>query len=231
MQRKVDSLNFEIRLATLDDVPALTKLHCDSFGPQDHVPVLLGKNYVRANYRWLVTSQESYGLVADAGAKIIGLVAVCDKPFTRPMFLACLPEFIVSILRSPRLLFKSNLWNRLLRRPDISKTSKSIADYPGFAQMTIGAVDANYRGGGVFPALVEATKTYSEARGSRAIRAGVYKTNRPSRRVFIKSGWVDTPELETNDTVFYVYYIDYDFPNKIGVILPPLNNKVINPIS
>ena len=211
--------NFVIRLATSADIASLTELHCVSFQPEAHVPVMLGKDYVRATYRWLVQSDKAYCLVADAAEKIIGLVAVCDGPFTFPMFIASLPEFIKSLMHSPHLLFHKRLWNRLFRRPDISKTSKKISDYPGFAQMTIGAVDPACRGMGVFPALVEATKSYSKDRGSKAIRAGIYKTNQASRRVFVKGGWTETHELETKETVFYVHYIDPDFPNAIGISL------------
>jgi GNAT superfamily N-acetyltransferase len=85
------------------------------------------------------------------------------------------------------------------------------------AQMTIGAVAADYRGRGLFPALVEATRTYSKERGSRAIRAGIYKENMPSRQVFIKSDWIETPALETPDTVFYVSYLDPTFPRELGI--------------
>jgi GNAT superfamily N-acetyltransferase len=85
------------------------------------------------------------------------------------------------------------------------------------AQMTSGAVLADYRGNGVFPALVDATKSFSKARGSRAIRTGIYKANMSSRRVFIKCGWIETPELETSDTVSFVTYLDPDFQKELGV--------------
>lgn len=206
-----------IRLATLADVDALTALHVASFTPDEHVPVMLGQNYVRATYVWQTTSNQAYVLVTEDWGKIVGLIAVCDGPFTRPMFLACFPELLRSLLRHPTLLFQKKLWRRLFRLPDVPKGKRRIAHYPGFAQMTIGAVDAQYRGKGIFPALVEATKTYSRDRGSKAIRAGIYKTNQPSRRVFIKGGWIETPELETKDTVFYVHYIDPDFSRKLGI--------------
>ena len=212
-----DETLLSIRLASPADIDKLTELHCTSFQPEDHVPVMMGRNYVAATYRWQVSGEQAYTLAAEADGKIVGLVGICDGPFTRPMFMACLPEFFQSLIRSPGLLFKKKLWQRLFRRPTVSKHSKDIADYPGFAQMTIGAVDADYRGKGVFPELVEATKSYSKARGSRAIRAGVYKTNMPSRRVFIKGGWIETPELETPDTVFYVAYLDPTFPEELGV--------------
>jgi GNAT superfamily N-acetyltransferase len=211
--------SFLIRVATTEDIDRLTKLHCASLRPEDHILVMLGENYVRATYRWLITSSQAYCLVADMGQKVIGLVAVCDGSFTRPMFLACLPEFMISMIRSPRLIFQKKLWNRLLRRPDISKANQNIADFPGFAQLTIVAVDAKWRGAGIFPALVEAAKTHSRNRGSRAIRAGVYKLNQRSRRAFVKNGWIEMPELETNDTVLYVHYLDLEFPKRLGIAL------------
>ncbi|MCX6031756.1 MAG: GNAT family N-acetyltransferase [Chloroflexi bacterium] len=209
--------NFIIRLATLADVEALVELHWMSFKPEDHVPVMLGRRYVRATYHWLVTGAISYVLVAEANGCIVGLIAVADRSFISPMFRACLSEFALSIARHPGLLLRGKLWQRLLRRPDVTSQGRHIADYPGMAQMTNGAVDAGYRGQGVFPALVEASRTFSKERGSRAIRAGIYKTNMPSRRVFIKAGWIETPALETPDTVFYVSYLDPAFPIELGL--------------
>jgi ribosomal protein S18 acetylase RimI-like enzyme len=210
---------FLIRIATTDDLDCLTTLHCDSFRPEDHIPVMLGKDYVRATYRWLVTSDQGYCLVADSDHKLIGMVSVCDGSFTRPMFIACLPEFIRSLLHSPRSILKKRLWDRLLRHPETSKEAHRIANYPGFAQLMIVAVAAEYRGVGIFSALVEAATTCSRNRGSVAIRAGVYKFNHPSRRAFAKNGWLEMPQLETSDTVFYVYYLDPDLPNRLGIAL------------
>ena len=220
MQAQITIPAFLIRIATAKDIDCLTELHCDSFRPEDHILVILGKDYVRATYRWLVTSRQAHCFVADSGPKIIGMVAVYDGSFTKPMFLACLPEFIRSLLRSPRLIFEKKLWNRLLRHSEPSKEAKRIVEYPGFAQLTVVAVDSLWRGTGIFPALVEAAKTYSKSRGSVAIRAGVYKFNQPSRRAFAKSGWIEMPELETNDTVVYVHYLDPELPNRLGISLP-----------
>jgi GNAT superfamily N-acetyltransferase len=206
-----------IRLATLKDLEKVTDLHLASFRPDDHVPVILGPRYVKATYRWQIRSPEAYTLVAEADGKIVGLLGMCDKPYTRPMFIACFSEFILSLLRKPTLLFQGKLWRRVLRDSKSSSKGEMIAKHSGMAQMTIGAVDADYRGNGVFPALVDATRSFSKARGSRAIRAGIYKTNMSSRRVFIKCGWIETPELETSDTVFYVTYLDSDFQKELGI--------------
>jgi GNAT superfamily N-acetyltransferase len=216
MDKKL-SQKVSIRLATAADVDALTELHCASFGPEDNLPAMLGKDFVQATFRWQVNGKEAYTLVGEDDGKLVGLVAVCDGSFSRPMLMACLPEFILSLLKNPFLLFRRKLWRRLFRYLNSSAQSKSIADHPGFAQMIIGAVDAAYRGKNVFAALIEATKKFSKARGSRAIRAGIYKTNTSSRRVFVKCGWTESPELETHDTVFYVAYLDADFPSELGI--------------
>jgi hypothetical protein len=193
--------SFIVRPATKNDLNGLTELHCAAFQPEDHIPVMLGKEYVRATYRWLVTSSQGYCLVAACDPEIIGLVTVCDRSFTRPMFWACLPEFAWSLLRSPHLIFRKRLWNRLLRRPEMSTIANNIVSQPGFAQLI---------------SLVEAAKRYSKSRGSAAIRAGVYKLNQPSRRAFTKNGWIEMPELETNDTIFYVCFLDPEFPARLG---------------
>ncbi len=216
--QKAVSADVEIRLATRADVEAMTDLHWRSFTPEEHVPVILGKEYVKATYRWLVTSKEAYALVADCAGKIVGLVAMCDRSYTLPMFLACLPEFFKSLLANPSLIFNGRLWKRMFRRPDIeSEQAKKIADYPGVAQMTVGAVDTTFRGRSIFPLLISNTKIYSKARGMRAIRAGIYKTNAPCRRAFVKDGWIETPVLETANTVFYMAFLDETIARQLGL--------------
>ena len=53
-----NELEFQIRLATDNDIDSLTELHCESFKPEDHVPVILGKDYVKATYRWQVSGDQ-----------------------------------------------------------------------------------------------------------------------------------------------------------------------------
>jgi GNAT superfamily N-acetyltransferase len=207
---------YRIRLGNREDVDALTDLHIRSFHPNDHVPAMLGKNYVRATYRWLINGGCAYVLVAEEKKKIIALIAVCDGPFTGRMFKACLPELFLSLAQKPWLIIRIRLWQRLLQRSEIDKRTRRIINHAGFAQMTIGAVDENYRGKGIFPELVKATEKYSRERGSRAIRAGVYKKNIASRRAFIKEKWLEFPELETAETVFYVSCIDPNFVKELS---------------
>ena len=124
--------SFTIRLATSADVDALTELHCASFTPQDHVPVMLGDRYVRATYHWLVMSAISYVLVADDGGRIVGLIAVADRSFTGPMFKACMGEFVLSITRHPGLLLQGKLWRRLFRQTRCDVAGNTSRIIPGW---------------------------------------------------------------------------------------------------
>jgi GNAT superfamily N-acetyltransferase len=195
---------FEIRLATAADVDALTELHCACLGPQDHVPVILGKEYVRATYRWQVGGGEAYTLVADRAGRLIGLLGVCDRSYAWPLFRACLGSFLAGLVRNPLLLLNRRLWRRLLHPLGATDAPISTAaPYSAVAQMIICAVDTGFRGVGVFAALVEGAKEMSRSRGSQAIRAGVYRANSSSRRAFEKAGWVALPAPSHVDTVSY----------------------------
>ena len=208
-----------IRLANKNDIENLTKLHCNSFTPDEHIPVVFGRDYVRATYKWLVTSKIAYTLVAENNKNIVGLVAMCDSGFTLPMFIACVPEFLKSIIKSPSLMVDKKLWKRFIRQPDIpNKIADKIVKTRGVAQMTIGAVDQNFRGQSVFPLLISNTKLFSKNRGTRAIRAGVYKTNKPCRRAFEKDDWVEVSELETSDTVFFMAFLDETIAKDLGLV-------------
>jgi glycosyltransferase involved in cell wall biosynthesis len=194
-----------VRPAIPGDIDALVELHCTSFSPSQHVPMMLGKRYVRAAYRWQVTSKEAYTLVAESDGRIVGAVSVCDGPFTARMFRACLSQLLSAVVGRPSLLFEESLWKRLVRRSRRREDrDRGLLGQPNVAQMVIGVVHRDYRGGGVFDALVEQTRGTSSSRGSVAICAGVYKNNTSCRRVFVKSGWVESRALETSDTVVYV---------------------------
>jgi ribosomal protein S18 acetylase RimI-like enzyme len=195
----------EIRRSTLADLTSLTHLHLEAFRPQDHVPVILGRGYLRATYRWQLTDRRAYVLAALTGRRIVGLVSVCDGPYTRPMFLACLPQFAWSLLRHPSLVLNRHLWGRLLRRP---QGASPPAEGTGVAHLMNVAVAADQRGRGVFGLLSEAARSESKQRGARAIRTGVYRSNTASIRAFAKAGWVELPQEASADTLAFVTYLD-----------------------
>jgi hypothetical protein len=210
-------MDINIRIANNSDLENLTILHCNSFTADNHIPMIFGKSFIKSNYKWLLNSGKSYVLVAEYKHEIIGLIAVSDIPFTRPMFLASCPQMLISLIRRPWIILNKKLWKRVFRLNNKTQSTRSILRAKGFAQMTIGAISNNHRGSGVFGMLVDAARINSKSRGSLAIRAGVYKVNTSSRKVFIKSNWQEFSQLETKDTVFYVTCYDKDFSEKYGL--------------
>lgn len=166
---------------------------------------MLGRAYVRATYRWQVGNRRSYVLLSETGDQATGLVSVCDGPYLRRMFMACLPQLAWSLVRHPALLLNGMLWGRLLRHP---RGTSADAESSGTAHLISVAVHPDWRGRGIFVDLVSAAARRSAARGTRAIRTGVYRSNAASRRAFGKAGWDEVPALETPDTVCVMTRLD-----------------------
>lgn len=206
-----------IRLASLNDLEALTRLHCASFKPDEHVPMMFEERYVRATYRWQITQESVYVLVADEGGEIIGLVSVSDGPYTLAMLKASLGEMILSLARHPSLLAKPLLWKRLFRRSAGDNAQADAAAHaPGMAQLMIIAVKEQYRKQGVSLSLFGAANIESRKRGSRAVRAGVYKRNIASQQAFLKAGWEEAPIFESEDTKYYISFLDATFRDELA---------------
>jgi ribosomal protein S18 acetylase RimI-like enzyme len=202
---------YTIRLATLDDVDTLTELHCACFGPDDHLPVILGKQYIKAMYRWQVSGREAYTVIAESGGEAVAFGGASDGPYVWPMLKACFGQFLMSLVRNPLLLVDRRLWRRLFgSQKAVDKQARGILNRPGVAHLMAGAVDARFRGMGINGAVAEALKAISESRGSKALCVGMRRTNHAVRRVFDKLGWDEVPVSETSDRVHYVTYMDPD---------------------
>jgi ribosomal protein S18 acetylase RimI-like enzyme len=205
------------RLGRRDDLEVLVDLHWRTFPPEEHVPVMLGKEYVRATYKWQICSYDAYVVVAEREGQVAGCVTMADGAFTRPMFFACLPEFVASLRAKPALLLERRLWGRLLRGVKLPPAARRIVNHEAVAQLIMIFVDSQFRGQGVVPAMLEAVIQTSRARGSRAIRVGVYKENVASRKAFLKAGWVEVSALETAETVFFMAFLDGTIRDELGV--------------
>jgi hypothetical protein len=203
-----DTIN--IRKASSSDIEPMVKMHMGAFTPEHHPPVALGEDYIRAFFRWIVTSSETYALVAEENSQVIGYITVCDHySYMSKMFIACLPEFIKSIVKKPSLLWNQYLWKRFLRHnKQHDERAKMISTYPGISRVMVGAVDVNARGKGVYGKLYHATREFSKNRGSRALRGDCYKGNISVRKVKERDNWVEIHELETNETVAYMAFLD-----------------------
>jgi len=206
-----------VRLASESDVEAMTNLHLSSFSPDEHLGTLLGPTFVQASYRWHVTDECAYVIIAEMDGKLMGLLGMCDGSFTIRMIRGCLREFLGALLRHPRLLIDRRLWSRLARTKAHSEWVNEFCSTAGVAQMTIGAVNAGARGHNVFPSLIKNCEKISNERGHAAVRAGLYRKNEPCRRAFVKSGWVEVPELGSDETMYFVFVLNPEllkkFPN------------------
>ena len=198
------------RIATAADVEAMATLHLASFSPDEHLGVLLGPGFVRASYRWHVSGGTAYAIVAELDGRLVGLLGMCDGPFTTRMIRGCIPAFLGAIARRPRLLAERGLWSRLARAKASAEWVARFCSTPGVAQMTIGAVDGAARGHSVFPSLIARCEEISRSRGISAVRAGVYRSNAPCRRAFVKSGWTEVPALGSEETVYFVRVLRAD---------------------
>jgi len=210
-----------IRHAKPEDVVALAALHCRSFTPEQHVPVVLGSDFVKAIFNWILRDNTTYAFVAEEDHRLIGYICVCDHAYSSRMFKACLPDFISSVMHNPRLVGSKLLWKRFLRREEYqNEKAKMIASHPGLTYIMFGAVDDSARGKGVYIKLYDTVKKYSVSRGARALRGDVYKLNTVMRRVKEKDHWTEIPELETSDTVAYIYFLDLSMINELNLDYP-----------
>jgi GNAT superfamily N-acetyltransferase len=198
------------RIATGADVEAMATLHLASFSPDEHLGALLGPGFVRASYHWHVSDDAAYVIVAELDGKLVGLLGMCDGPFTTRMMRGCIPAFLGVFARRPWLVLDRRLWKRLARAKASAEWVSRFCSTDGVAQMTIGAVDASARGHSVFSSLIRRCEDVSRSRGIGAVRAGVYRSNEPCRRAFVKSGWVEVPALCSQDTVFFVRVFSAD---------------------
>ena len=210
---------FAVRPATVDDIDRLTELHLANFTPDEHALLLLGERFLRCTYRWLVTSGESYIVVAEHDGLLIALNAVCDGPYAKSLLLSCIGELFLCCARNPLLMFRKVLWGRLIRRRRLSGHWRKVESYPGIARMWFGTVDSRFRGQEVITELIKAVKDHSRERGSRALLTGAYRENTPAHRVLRKTGWIELPELATPETIVFVTYLDPELPAELG--LPP----------
>ncbi len=207
------------RLATLADIDSLTELHCASFTAEENVLAGFGRRYVRAIHRWQVNNKKGYTVIAESEGKIVGFCASDSGSYSRPMFMACLGELLLSLLRNPFLLFNKNIWQRLFRRsPSADDSWNRLSNHPATARGIGAAVERKFQGKGVFPALLEATKSVAESYANRAILVGIHKSNRAGLKASTKVGFTKT-RLGTDKTMIMVLFLDPTFPEELGLSL------------
>jgi len=192
-----------IRRAKLSDLDQLVDLHYVCFEPDEHLAMRFGKSFIRAAYKWFITSEETFAILAEVENEVVGLTTVCDSPYNGPMLRNCLREAIVGLLTHPWLIFHAEIFNRIIdlfiKKQDVGELTEDQSDV---AHLAFIAAHPDCRGRGIGSMLLNESKQIALKRGKRFHRAGVYKVNIASQRMFKKCGHVKVPSLETKRTVF-----------------------------
>jgi ribosomal protein S18 acetylase RimI-like enzyme len=187
--------------ATLDDFERLVSSHLRVFGSDENLAVRLGPPYVRAVYRWFLTSRETAVLVANVGGELAAWTTLCDRPYSEPMFRATSGALVRGALLHPSSLFHPEILRRaslaLRRRP---LGGRSLKDPDGLAFLAYIATLPEYRGRGLGPQLLEAAKITCRRRGATYLRSGLFRSNDRSLRMFQSAGFMllDEPRTATH---------------------------------
>ena len=211
MNTKTVSPDISIREAQLADLDKLVELHMNCFSPREHLAVRLGRSYIRAAYRWFITSSETFTILAEDMDCVVGLTTICDRSYNRPMLRHTLREAVLAFIMRPWLVFhpevRDRIVNIILSRRGVGEASPSEE---GVAHLAFIAVASSARGKGVGDALLQYSIKDYMSRNYRRIRAGVYKENHASTRMFERNGFNEAPELETKHTVFMEVQLAHD---------------------
>lgn len=203
-QNTSPKITVPIRFATLDDTEDLLALHLRSFTPEKHLAVRLGESYMRAVYRWFIASDETFTIVAEENGKILGFTTICDRSYNRPMLRATWSHALAALLKRPLMAFHRDLAGRFLvnvfRKRGVGEGNSS--QEKDVAHLAFIAVSPEARGKGVGASILYFGKSETFKRNRKALRAGVYKQNIASIRMFSKCGFSEVLGIDTPKVLF-----------------------------
>lgn len=208
--------DFRLRLGGADDVTAMVDLHLESFGPEEHVAVLLGPRYLAQTYLGLVASEGSFVMVAERGHRVVGILGVSRVRATRGRRLARLGAFARALIARPRLLLSRQLWARVAGE---RSSTPALLDRGDIARGAIGAVAVGERRRGVWLKLLAAATLESRRRGYRGFAAGMYAANTAIRRSVERQGWLLCPG-ESETLVWYCCPFDEELRHALQAAPP-----------
>jgi len=135
--------------------------------------------------------------VARSGARLVGLTALSDRPYGRPLLRACGWQVLAGLLRRPWLVARLD-W---LRGTGASPRSGAARSRGHAAQIAITCVAADARGGGIGRGLKQATIQACLDWGVESIIAGVRRGDTWARALNEQAGFVEVPELSSERLV------------------------------
>ncbi len=202
MQSRSNESTILIKQGDFSDLDQLAELHYTCFKSHENIAVNFGKNFVRAVYKWFLTSEITYTIVATVEDQVVGLTTVCDSPYIIPMFKNCLLDAIIGIITHPAVLYDRSFINQVIgycvRKPYVSMIDENNLEIAYLAYI---AVHPDYQGQRIGSKLLIESKRIAAERGKFYHRAGIYKHNIASQRMFENCGHIILKDQGTKDIV------------------------------
>lgn len=204
----MDGQTVWIGLARIEDLEALVALHLESFSEAEHYALQLGHPFLRAAYRWFLTSPDTRVLVARQGDRLLGFTAFCNGLYNIPMLLACKRTVALGLLRRPWLALNPE-WIQRLARPPWSRFKRLTSSAfgwrsprrPKVAQIAFTALRPEAQGQGLGSALKQASIAICRSWGADMVVTGVRRENHRALLLNERAGFVEVPEYSTRRLV------------------------------
>ena len=199
--------SFVVRKPVIQDLDKLVDLYFDCYSPREHLGMCLGKSFMRDVFRWFMTSEQTFVLVADQNGRFLGFLTVCNGPYHKLMFVNNKRAAVKAFLLRPWIFFEPKVLGRfadaLFKTDSLHDEEMSGSD---IAHCSILGVHPKCRTGGVASVMIGEMVNECRRRRWMKMRAGIYKTNVASRRLMLKLGWKELPLSE--DKVISVLNLD-----------------------
>jgi ribosomal protein S18 acetylase RimI-like enzyme len=208
---------FTIRAAVHDDLRSMPALHQAAF--PDSLATYLGDGYLRAYYRWFVTSPESITYIAQAeSGDIVGFAAGAEngkryyaelygerrKELMRTAFIGLLthPQALIRLGRMFPVA-KDIISRRLPGRRRTTTTNAPTSPITSGINASYISLTVlpDWRKGGIGQALTSSIIEEARRRGCPVITLSVRRDNDKAIRIWERTGW--TRQSEKDHLVYY----------------------------
>jgi len=196
------------RIAVLKDIDSILRIHLLCFTPETNALMLFGPGFLRATYRWLITSPLAFTLVAERNGLVIGFESATDRPFRRSLFLNNLTPLVIAVLHRPWLVFQKELFLRALIE-SLQKKGPRDPDSTVPAQLVLMGVHPDHREGfEVASGLLKQVLAHGRSRGWKRVIAGAYKANITILFLYKIHGFKANPYRTTNTLACVEYRLN-----------------------
>ncbi len=204
----MDTKEFLFRLGTLEDLDQLVDLHYKSFTPDFHLAMVLGKRFIRRSYHWFLTSENAFVWLAEYNNQVVSMTTISDIPYNRPMLKHSFFAATLGLLGNPGILFHKEIRSRLYRLITGKREVMELQeDSHEIAYLAFIATDSSMRGTGLGSKILNSSEDICLKRNKTFIRAGVYRQNIASIKMFTKVGYKKVENIKNREIDYYQKYI------------------------